>query len=216
MMAKVQIIGAPQSSYVRTTLIVAEERGVDYENVFSMPHSPEVRAIHPLGKIPVMRHGQVELCESRAIAAYLDLTFPGTRLTPNDALAAARIEQWVSMFISTLQPVFGPGYIGGYFFPNTADGSPDRARIEANAPKVEQYLALLDAQLAKHGHLAGETFSLADAYLIPILFYLNTLPESGPMIAASASLPGYMRRLDARASIKATVPPPLPGREKAA
>jgi hypothetical protein len=31
-----------------------------------MPHTPEIDAIHPVGKIPAMRHGDVVLAEPRA------------------------------------------------------------------------------------------------------------------------------------------------------
>ncbi len=209
-MSKVEIIGAPQSSYVRTVRIVAEERGIPYENMFAMPHSPPVTAIHPIGKIPVMRHGEVALCESRAIVSYLDQSFPGTRFVGGDPLKAAQVEQWVSMITTTLQPLFGPGYIGAYFFSGNADGSPDRARIDAAQAKLGEYLKLLDGAVAKTGHLVGEEFTLADAYILPVLYYLKSLPESGAIIGKLAALQGYIERHDARPSMKATIPPPLP------
>lgn len=214
-MSKVQFIGAPQSNFVRTVRIAAEERGIAYENTFAMPHAPEVSAIHPLGKIPVMRHNDVELCESRAIITYLDMSFPGARLASSDALTAAKTEQFIAMFNASLQPLLGPGYIGAYFFPGTADGSPDRTRIDANMTKVTEYLALLGG-MVKSGHLVGSEFTLADAYLIPVLYYLKNLPESGAIIANSIPLSAYIERHEARPSVKATVPSPLPGRETAA
>lgn len=210
-MGKVQIIGAPQSSYVRTVRIAAEEREVAYDNIFAMPHAPEVKSIHPLGKIPVMRDGDVELCESRAIIAYLDLKSPGPPLASRDPLTAGKTEQFIAMFCATLQPLLGPGYIGAYFFPGTADGAPDRTRIDANMAKVADHLALLGG-MVKNGHLVGNEFTLADAYLIPVLFYLKDLPESGAIIGKSASLSAYIARHDARPSVQATAPPPLPGR----
>jgi glutathione S-transferase len=36
-----------------------------------------VAAIHPFGKMPVMRHGDFEPCGSQAITTYLDPTVPG-------------------------------------------------------------------------------------------------------------------------------------------
>jgi glutathione S-transferase len=66
-MSELQIIGAPQSNYVWVVRIACHEKGVPYTLVPVMPHTPEVDAIHPLGKIPVLRHGNVTLAESRAI-----------------------------------------------------------------------------------------------------------------------------------------------------
>jgi glutathione S-transferase len=214
-MGKLQIIGAPQSSYVRTARIVAEERGVAYENVAAPPHSDEVNAIHPLGKIPVLRHGDVELYESKAIVTYLDAAFPGKKFAPDDALTCARIDQFVSLFTVYLQAPLGT-YLFAYFFPRTDDGGPDRARIAETLPTVEKYLALFEGMLEDGDYLVGDAFTLADAYLAPILFYLKSTPESGAIIAKSRTLSAYIERCDARPSMKATVPPPLPEREQAA
>src|SRR6516164_1377962 len=76
-MPTLQIIGAPQSNFVWACRIACGEKGVPYELLPVFPHSPEVDAIHPFGKIPVMRHGDVTLCESRAILYYIDHAFPG-------------------------------------------------------------------------------------------------------------------------------------------
>ena len=62
--ATLEIIGAPQSNFVRTARIACMEKGVPYTLTPARPHTPEVDAVHPLGKIPAMRHGEVTLCES--------------------------------------------------------------------------------------------------------------------------------------------------------
>jgi glutathione S-transferase len=36
--------------------MVCEEKGIAYELIDAPPHSPPVNAIHPFGKLPVMRH----------------------------------------------------------------------------------------------------------------------------------------------------------------
>ena len=43
-----EIIGAPQSSFVRTVRIACEEKGVAYRLTPAMPHSAAVLAVHPL------------------------------------------------------------------------------------------------------------------------------------------------------------------------
>ena len=58
---------------------------------------PHVDAIHPFGKIPVMRHGDVTLCELKAIATYIDRVFDGPKVIPEDPKRAAQVEQWVSL-----------------------------------------------------------------------------------------------------------------------
>ena len=74
-MPALEIIGAPQSNYVWAVRMVCEEKGVPYAHKPERPHTPDVDAIHPFGKIPVMRHRDVTLCESKAIASYIDCVF---------------------------------------------------------------------------------------------------------------------------------------------
>ena len=96
-MPEVEIIGPAPSTYTRVARMVCEEKAIPYELKQSLPHSPDVDAIHPFGKVPVMRHGDFELCESKAIATYLDLSFPGPKLIPTEPRHAALTEQWVSL-----------------------------------------------------------------------------------------------------------------------
>jgi len=208
-MAGLQIIGAAQSNYVWTCRIACHEKGVPYEFVPGRPHSPEVSAIHPFGKIPVLRHGDFGLCESRAICGYVDQAFPGPSLFPDDPVAAARVEQWISLVNTGIDPLLIRQYILAYAFPGTPDGSPNRDRIAAALPKMPAQLELLDRTIGAQGHLAGPGFTLADAFVFPILFYLGKFPESSAMLARTASLPAYVDRLRARPSIAASAPPPL-------
>jgi glutathione S-transferase len=211
-MPELQIVGAPQSNYVWVTRIACHEKDVPYHLVPVLPHSPEVDAIHPFGKIPAMRHGDVTLCESRAICFYIDHAFAGPPLAPRDPVAGARTEQWISLVNTHVDPLLVRQYLGAYFFPGTPDGRPNRAVIDAALPKMEPIFAVLDRAVAKTGHLVGESFTLADINLLPILFYLDKLPESRAMLRRSASLDAYYRRHVERASVKDTTPPPFPGR----
>jgi Glutathione S-transferase, N-terminal domain len=64
-MTKPEIIGSARSTYTRVVRMVCEEKGIDYALKETPLGSPELRAIHPLGKMPVLRHGHVELFESK-------------------------------------------------------------------------------------------------------------------------------------------------------
>jgi glutathione S-transferase len=212
-MPDLQIIGAPQSNYVWACRIACGEKGVPYELVPSRPHTPEVDAIHPFGKIPAMRHGDVTLFESRAICFYIDHTFSGAPLVPRDPVAGAQVEQWISSVNTTIDPLLLRQYAGpGHFFPGTPDGSPNRAVIDAALPKMEQHFAILDRAVAKTGCLVGTALTLADINLLPILYYMTKLPESSAMLAAKRALTAYVERLLARSTIADTIPPTMPRR----
>ena len=209
-MPNIEIIGFAPSTYVRTARMVCEEKAIPYELKPSAPHSPDVAAIHPFGKIPVLRHGDFELCESKAIATYLDLTFPGPKLIPTDPRHAALTEQWVSLVNTRMDGTMIRTYLFAYIFPKTEDGSPDRKAIDGVLPALKDEIGLLDRAVAKGGYLAGDSFTFADINVMPILFYLQKFPEAAAAIAAAKPLAAYYDRLAARLSFQNTTPPPPP------
>jgi glutathione S-transferase len=159
-----------------------------------------------------MRHGEVSLCESRAICFYIDHAFAGPPLAPRDPLAGAKTEQWISLVNTTIDPLLVRQYLGAYFFPRTADGRPNRTVIDGALPQMERHFAVLDAVVADTGHLVGDHLTLADINLLPILFYLDHLPESRSMLRRATNLDAYYKRHFDRASVQETTPPPFPGR----
>jgi glutathione S-transferase len=209
-MAKLEIIGFPQSTYVRVARMACEEKGVTYDLKPAPPHSPEVDAIHPFGKIPVMRHGDYELCESKAIATYLDKSFDGPKLIPDDARAAAETEKWVSIVNTMVDPVWIRRYLFGYIFAKTADGKPDRAMIDAAVPDMRKQAQILDQGLAKGGSFSGNGYSFADINLMPILHYVLNFPEGKEIVNGAKNLKSFYEKNSQRASFKNTNPPPPP------
>ncbi len=212
-MADGEIIGFPASTYTRAARMVCEEKAIAYDLKPERPHSPEVTAIHPFGKIPVLRHGDFELCESKAIATYLDLAFPGPRLIPTEPRHAALTEQWVSLVNTRIDGTMVRTYLFAYIFPKTADGAPDRKAIDAVTPALKEEIDLLDRAVAKGGYLAGDGFTFADINLMPILYYLQNFPEAAGAIAAAKALSSYYQRLAARPSFQKTTPPPPPAQQ---
>src|SRR5713101_5704247 len=133
-MPKPEIIGSLRSTYTRVVRMVCEEKGIEYVLTETLLRTPELLAIHPFGKMPVLRHGDFELCESKAIATYLDRSFPGPLLIPSDPCLAGLTEQWVSLVNTVMDGTLIRTYLFAHIFPKTADGKPDRKSIAAGAP----------------------------------------------------------------------------------
>ncbi len=213
-MPNVEIIGFAPSTYTRAARMVCEEKSIPYDLKPAPPHAPDVSAIHPFGKIPVMRHGDFELCESKAIATYLDLAFPGPRLIPTEPRHAALTEQWVSLVNTRIDGTLIRTYLFAYIFPTTEDGKPDRKTIDAVAPTLADEIGLIDRTVAKGGFLAGDSYTFADINLMPILYYVRNFPEAAAAIAGGKTLGSYYDRLAARPSFINTTPPPPPAQRK--
>ncbi len=205
-MYDLEIVGAPLSNFVWTTRIAAEEKGVPYKLVPVGPHSPDVDAIHPWGKIPVLRHEGFNLCESRAITTYIDRAFPGRALVPDNARDAAMVEQWTSLLLTTIDKVVVRDYLLAYVFPGTPDGKPDRARVDAAVPAMQKAIGVLEAGM--DNWVGG--FTIADCYLLPIAFYARSMPESGEAMKNAPKLSAWLAAALERPSVKATIPP-MPG-----
>jgi glutathione S-transferase len=185
------------------------EKGVPYTLNIVRPHTAEVAAIHPFGLVPCMRHGELALCESRAICAYIDQAFEGPPLTPRDPVGAAVTEQWIALTMTTIDPVLARTYLVAYI--NAPGGVPDPATIQAVMPKMREVFGVLDGALAARPWLAGDAFTLADMFLYPLIWFMRLKPESAAMLQASPHLLAWYDRVAARPSARDTEPPPATG-----
>lgn len=206
-MPELEIIGVPFSNYVRAIRMLCEEKGVPHRLSPARPHSPEVTAISPTGQIPCMRHGDVTLCESKAIATYIDKAFPGPKLIPEDLVGAARCEQWVSFGNAKVDRWIMREFIVPSVFFDKAKG-PDTAKINAALPEIDKCLAAIDGQLAKSTHIAGDALTYADLNLLPMLVLLENHAPTKELRAKYPRVEAYVARLRERPSFKATEPPP--------
>jgi len=106
-----EIIGFPRSNFVRAVRMVAEEKGVPYELLAEFPHSDTVKDLNPTGKIPAMRHDGLELCESLAIARYIDDAFDGPKMIPEDVKAAAHVNRWTAFAATEVDQLLMRNYV---------------------------------------------------------------------------------------------------------
>ena len=206
-MADLEIIGVPFSNYVRSIRMLCEEKGVTYKLTPSRPHTPEVTAIHPAGQIPVARHGDVGLFETKAIATYIDKAFPGPKFIPDDAVGAALVEQWVSYGNAKVDKWIMREFVVPQAFADKVKG-PDMAKVNAAVPEIEKCCAALDAAVAKSGYLAGKNLSFADMLVLPMIMTAQAFPLGKEIVPKYKTLMAYASKLTERASWKNTTPPP--------
>jgi glutathione S-transferase len=209
-----EIIGSIRSTYTRVVCMVCEEKGIAYVLTERPLHAPEILAIHPFGKMPVLRHGDFELFESKAIATYLDRSFPAPYVFPSDPRLAALTEQWVSLVNTLMDRTLIRTYLYAYIAPKTADGKPDRELIEAVMPALREQIGVLDRAVAKNGCLVDDQFTFADINLLPILYRIRQAPEGAEALAAAKHLARYYDQHAARPSFKRTIPPSGPPRRE--
>jgi glutathione S-transferase len=156
---------APNPRRVRIYLaekgIIVPTEAVDLGN---MQHKgPDFTAINPLQRVPVLVlvDGTV-ITESVAICRYFEAQNPDPSLFGRTPLEIATIEMWnrrieLSLY-GPVQAVFrhlNPN-MNKFEVPQIAQWG------EANKSRAMDFLAVLDAQLARYRFIAGDAFSIAD------------------------------------------------------
>ncbi|MFZ2651439.1 MAG: SRPBCC domain-containing protein [Burkholderiaceae bacterium] len=205
--ATLTLLGDARSTYTRSARMGFAEKGVAYTLQTCGPHTPEILAIHPFGRIPALRDGAIELWETSAILRYLDDSFDGPSLLPGMSIDRARCEQWVSAVNSYLYDTMVRRYVLQYVFPKGEGGKPDRGVIDAAVKEMAPQLSALERAYAKSGEfIAGSTLSIADLFLAPILAYVEGMPEGARLLSDMPNIGRAQGAMRQRASFTSTQP----------
>lgn len=153
------LCGFSVSNYYNKVKMVLLEKGVAFteEQVRTGLKDEVTLSSSPLGKIPFIRTERGALCESQAIAEYLEAAYPNPPLLPADPWAAAKVRELITFIDLHVELVarelYGKAFFGGDIG-------------EANAERVRKLLTKNIAgfkRLAKFApFVAGDTFTLAD------------------------------------------------------
>ncbi|HTR14418.1 MAG TPA: SRPBCC domain-containing protein [Roseiarcus sp.] len=201
------ILGDYRSTYVRSTRMAFEEKGIAYAVQVARPQSPEILAWNPFGKMPTFRCGELALYETSAILRHLDETMPGPSLMPSDPIERAKVEQWVSVLNCYGYPAIVRNYVLQYAFPRGPDGQPDRSTIDAAIPEIRKILAALDGAIGSRDYLVGDRITLADILLTPMVAYVKAMPEGKDLLAEVPNLRRAVEKLAERPSYVAASQP---------
>jgi glutathione S-transferase len=128
-MANVEIFGFAPSTYTRTVLLIVGEKGVAATLSPLDFRADSHRAVHPFLKMPALRHGDVRLYETAAIAVYLDEAFPGPRLQPRAPAERALMWQWITSAVDYFYRPLVADTLGH----DANDGPPDAAAREQSS-----------------------------------------------------------------------------------
>jgi len=197
-MSDVIVYGVGASTYVRTVRLALEEKGVEYEHQPLIPQSDEMKALHPMGKVPAFRHGDRIIAESLAIATYVDEVFDGPPLGPLEPGPRAVMHEWISLYIDDMYGPMGPGLVIQRLVVPARGGTPDEDMIAKATPVVRGHLVMLNETLCEQPWLAGAALSLADMYFAPMVFYFQVIPERETLLDG---LEGVARWYDAIAEL---------------
>lgn len=165
---------------------------------------PELRAVHPLGKSPVVVDGEFVLAESGAIVEVLaDRYHPGRLAPPPGTPERVPYVYWLHYAEGSLMPllllklVFDR--IGTAPMPfiarPVARAIAEKGRQAAVHPELRMHLDYLEGELARRDWFAGPQFSAAD---IQLGFPLEAARARGGLDASRPRLMDWLARIHAR------------------
>jgi glutathione S-transferase len=218
------------SPHARRIRILLREKSLSWQTVAvdmtRLAHkAPDFLAINPNGELPVLRHGGRVICDSQLIAEYLDRTYRGNPLYPEDAYSMAQVRMWLALEAGThkeFRPLFylhviapalraagiAPGDLDGIvpagvhpshvaWLRDALRGTP---RFDTSEELAQAIIASkldgINADLAERRYLVGDTCTMAD---LAWFTRVDLLPRLGVHVNA-ARYPNICRWFEAVAA----------------
>ena len=192
-------------------LWLLEELGLSYEVVRyqrdakTMLAPPELRAVHPLGKSPVITDDDITVAESGAIIEYLVERYGQGRLQP--ALGTPerlRYTYWLHFAEGSAMPPLLLKLVFSFLPKSPALPAllrPLVRKVSEGAqksfidPQILQQLNYFEAELGRHEWFAGDTFSAAD---IQMSFPLEAAAARGGLDKKWPKVSAFLQKIHDR------------------
>jgi glutathione S-transferase len=191
-------------------LWLLEELGLDYEikkyqrDPKTMLAPPELKAVHPLGKSPVISDDDNVVAESGAIVTYLVERYGQGKLAPTAGTAdKLRYNHILHYAEGTAMPPLLMKLVFDrmetermpFFVKPIARGIAAKVKKMFIMPNIENNLAFLEGELNKSAWFAGSEFTAAD---VQISFVLEAAAMRGGLDARYPKLLAWLEGIHAR------------------
>ncbi|WP_374294181.1 glutathione S-transferase family protein [Sphingomonas sp.] len=191
-----------ENSRSQRILWMLEELGLPYEvkryerDPKTMLAPRELRAVHPLGKSPVIEDDGAVVAETGAIVEYLVEKADGRLGAPSHREAALRYRFWLHYAEGSLMPplllllVLGRIPLMG------------KAAIKRVQPMLDRHLDYVEAELARRPWFAGDQMTAAD---IMMSFPLEAARQRGGLNESRLATMAWLGKIHARPAYQAAL-----------
>jgi glutathione S-transferase len=198
------------NSRSQRVLWLLEELGLEYEirryqrDPKTMLAPPSLRAVHPLGKSPVITDGALTLAESGAIIEYVVDRYGDGRLAPATGTPERlRYTYWLHYAEGSAMPPLLLKLIFDrietapmpFFARPIARAIAGRAKSSFIEPQIALHLTYMESELARQRWFAGNEFSAAD---IQMSFPIEAAAVRVGLGASRPKLAAFLDRIHAR------------------
>ncbi|KAJ3043966.1 hypothetical protein HDV00_003493 [Rhizophlyctis rosea] len=133
---------------------------------------PELFAIHPLGKSPVITDGDITVAETGAIIEYIVSKYGNGRLIPTGEADKRKCTYWLHFTEGSLMPYLVQKLIANivptqtpFFIRPVAKAVMGGVESNLLDPEIKNHLNFIESQLPEGGYFAGPDLSVADVML---------------------------------------------------
>ena len=210
------------NSRSQRVLWLLEELGMEYEvkryqrDPATMLAPPELRAVHPLGKSPVITDsagpgGETTIAESGAIIEYLVERYGNGRLVPPaGSPEKLRYTYWLhfaegsAMLPLVMKLIFGRLETAPmpFFIKPVAKGIAKKVKAGFIDPNIKAQLDYMESELRKAAWFAGTEFTAAD---IQMSFPVEAAEARGGLDMTRPKLIGFLQRIHEMPSYKKAI-----------
>ncbi|KAG9157869.1 hypothetical protein Leryth_000050 [Lithospermum erythrorhizon] len=184
-MSQVKLHGSYGSPYVRRVELVLKLKGVEYEYIEEdlVNKSPLILKYNPINqKVPVLLHNEKPILESLVIVEYIDETWKGNNILPQDPYDKAMARFWANFINDKCQP---PMWNSIW----SKGEEQEKAKKEAG-----EVLTILENELKGKKFFGGDKIGLADISGNFIAFWSGILEEmSGVTLITEDIYPNLCR-----------------------
>jgi len=198
------------NSRSQRVLWLLEELEVPYDvkryerDATTMLAPASLKAVHPLGKSPVITDGEITLAESGAIIEYLAGKYAGGRLLPPAGTPERlRCTYWLHYAEGSAMPPLLMSLIFNrvrtspmpFFAKPIARGIADKVMNNFVSPQIKLHFDYMEGELGKSTWFAGNEFSAAD---VQMSFPLEAAASRAGLDASRPKLAAFLERIHAR------------------
>jgi glutathione S-transferase len=173
-----------------------EELGVPYELRFvdvmkGAQKAPDIVALNPMGKVPILTDGEVVVTESAAICLYLGDRYSLGKLAPSpDDTARAAYLRWSLFSPSVIEPAASAKSAGAQFKPG-----------QVGWGTHESVVASMESAIAEKSYVLGDRFSMADVIFGGTIRYMLRFK----MLEPTPTFTAYSDRLGERPAAQRSI-----------
>jgi glutathione S-transferase len=159
---------------------------VEVDMVNGAHKQAEFLKLNPFGQVPVLDDAGTIVCDSNAILVYLARKQRRTDWLPEEALAAAQVQRWLSVAAGEL--MYGPAAARLVLLVKAP------YRPEEVIARAHQLLGRMEEALAQGEWLAADHPTLAD---VALYSYVARAPEGNVDLKPYAKVNAWLRRVEA-------------------